>query len=124
MKSEILSNATAAIGPLPSLVRSVPLGFPPDALISDGDGTVLRVSAASHVPIASATFEPGREVRFQGNRRGIVVRDLGDVVEVTDERHTPPLGRHAKQTYVTPVPRGRLAAENLSTIIQTIGVVK
>jgi len=102
------------------LVRSVPIGFPPHALISR-NGETLRVSTAALTAITSATFTAGQKVRFQGSRHGTVMRDLGDVVEVTDERPSPAFGKNAKREYITPIPRGQLARDNLNFIVQSLG---
>jgi hypothetical protein len=74
------------------------------------------------VPLASPIFTVGQHVRlpFWG-RMGVVARDLGgDTVDVSDERPAPPLGKHAKQTFVTPINRGALVASNLSTIVKQL----
>jgi hypothetical protein len=86
-------------------------------LISDGDGMLLQVGTGALEAVGSATFVEGMAVKFQFGRRGVVVRDLGDVVEVTDERDDPPIG---KRTFVTPVPRGPLTAYNLDAIVKAL----
>jgi non-ribosomal peptide synthetase component E (peptide arylation enzyme) len=103
------------------IVNSVPVGFPYDALISNGDDT-LRVSTAAMVAVAHATFTAGQRVRMPfWNHEGVVERDLGDVIEVSDQRPVPPLGKHAKQTFITPIRLGPLAAANLSSIVKQLG---
>jgi len=99
------------------VTRTTPSGLP-DALISDGEIT-LQVHASGLAAIGSATFEPGQKVRFQFGRRGVVVRDLGDTIEVTDERDESPID--SKRVYITPVPRGPLTAVNLAAIVKTLG---
>jgi hypothetical protein len=103
------------------IVNSVPCGFPPDCLCSNGKET-LRVSTAALTALASATFMPGDRVRMPtfGFEGVVVSDDGGDTVEVTDERVAPQLGKHAKRTFSTSIPRGRLAAANISQLIEQV----
>lgn len=59
----------------------MPIGYPPDALITR-NGTTRRIStAAVTTAVASATFTPGQTVKLPfGNFHGVVVRDLGETV--------------------------------------------
>jgi hypothetical protein len=100
------------------LVRSVPLGFPPDALISR-DGETLRLSIAALIAIASPTFEPGQSVKHNG-QQCTVARDVGEFVEVLEDRPAPQLGPGMRQ-YVFPVARGKLVSQNLKSLVNDIG---
>jgi hypothetical protein len=103
------------------LVNSVPLGYPPDALLTNGKDAPLRVSTAALVPLSSPIFETGQAVGLPLGRHGVVARDIGqDTVDVTEQRATPPLGKHAKTTYTTPVSRRSLVAANLESICKTL----
>jgi len=77
------------------IVNSVPCGFPPDCLVSNGKET-LRVSTAALTALASATFTPGDRVKMPTfGFEGVVTADTGgDTVDVTDQRHAPQLGKH------------------------------
>src|SRR5207247_856155 len=68
------------------LIKSTPVGFPPDALIGNGE-TTLRINTAGLTSILSPVFEIGQEIRLPwGGRHATVVRDEGAQVMVSDER--------------------------------------
>jgi hypothetical protein len=100
------------------LERSVPLGFPPDGILDDGNGTVLRVSTDALEVVLSPELSPGMDVAiFNGAYHAVIVRDDGDTVLCTDDRIKPPFGR---QMYVTPIGKGVVVAENLSLILKQL----
>src|SRR5437868_2771587 len=98
------------------LVRAVPHGLPPNALIGR-DGETLHVSTAGLSVLATPIWAPGQRVKYPwGHREGTVVRTLGEHVEVTDERerrHSGNSDGKFKQVFLTAIPKGALAHANL-----------
>jgi hypothetical protein len=98
-------------------VRSTPNGIP-DAILGR-EGEMIRVSSVALEAVASASFSPGVRTKFNLHNHGVVVSTEGDfvLVEHREPRRYSDGGRFTT-TRITPVPRGALARDNLSTIIK------
>lgn len=103
------------------VTRATPSGEP-ETLIGR-DHETIRVATAGLEVITTATWQPGQHVRFPFHKRhGVVISIEGDHVLVSDERPRRYAGGDKfTRSFLTAIPKGRLAQANLNTIVQNLG---